>query len=84
MNKHSIFFIGLDTHKEFNEVAYIEDQRGAKPVHLGRQSNSKLAIKKLARQLESKYPDATLHFVYKTGDIILSSRQYKPCEVLDY
>jgi len=24
MNKHSILFIGLDTHKEFNEVAYIE------------------------------------------------------------
>jgi transposase len=67
MNKHSILFIGLDTHKEFNEVAYIEDQRGAKPVHLGRQSNSKLAIKKLARQLESKYPDATLHFVYEAG-----------------
>lgn len=22
MNKHNILFIGLDTHKEFNEVAY--------------------------------------------------------------
>ena len=29
MNKHSILFIGLDTHKEFNEVAYIEEHRGA-------------------------------------------------------
>ena len=28
MNKHSILFIGLDTHKEFNEVAYIEEHRG--------------------------------------------------------
>lgn len=67
MNKHNILFIGLDTHKEFVEVAYIEDQRGAKPIHLGRQPSSKIAIKKLARQFESKYPDATLHFVYEAG-----------------
>ncbi len=25
MTKHNIFFIGLDTHKSFTEVAYIED-----------------------------------------------------------
>ena len=31
MTKHNILFIGLDTHKTFTEVAYIEDQRGAKP-----------------------------------------------------
>lgn len=67
MSKHNILFIGLDTHKEFVEVAYIEDQRGAKPIHLGRQPTSKIAIKKLARQFESKYPEATLHFVYEAG-----------------
>jgi len=67
MTKHSILFIGLDTHKEFIEVAYIEDQRGAKPVHFGRISSAKLTIKKLVRQFESKYPDVTLHFVYEAG-----------------
>ncbi|KTD96345.1 IS110 family transposase [Pseudoalteromonas sp. H71] len=67
MNKHSILFIGLDTHKEFNEVAYIEEHRGAKPVHLGRFSSSKVAVQKLVRQFESKYPGATLHFVYEAG-----------------
>ncbi len=67
MNKHNILFIGLDTHKVFTEVAYIEDQRGAKPVHYGRISSAKAAIKKLARQFESKYPPATLHFVYEAG-----------------
>ena len=67
MSKHNILFIGLDTHKELVEVAYIEDQRGAKPVHFGRQPSSKIAIKKLARQFESKYPDATLHFAYEAG-----------------
>lgn len=67
MNKHSILFIGLDTHKEFNEVAYIEEHRGAQPVHLGRFSSSKVAIQKLVRQFESKYPGATLHFVYEAG-----------------
>lgn len=67
MNKHSILFIGLDTHKEFNEVAYIEEHRGAQPVHLGRIPSSKMAVQKLVRQFESKYPGATLHFVYEAG-----------------
>ncbi|ATG57577.1 MULTISPECIES: IS110 family transposase [Pseudoalteromonas] len=67
MNKHSILFIGLDTHKEFNEVAYIEEHRRAQPVHLGRFSSSKVAVQKLVRQFESKYPGATLHFVYEAG-----------------
>ena len=67
MNKHSILFIGLDTHKELNEVAYIEDHRGAQPVHFGRAPSSKIAVKKLVRHFESKYPDATLHFVYEAG-----------------
>ena len=35
MIKHNILFIGLDTHKTFTEVAFIEDQRGAKSIHLG-------------------------------------------------
>jgi hypothetical protein len=54
MTKHNILFIGLDTHKEFNEVAYIADQRGAKLIHHGRIPASKIAIKKLIRQFESK------------------------------
>jgi len=67
MIKHNILFIGLDTHKTFTEVAYIEDQRGAKSTHLGKILSNKAAFKKLARQLQSKYPDATLHFVYEAG-----------------
>ena len=67
MTKHNILFIGLDTHKEFIEVAYIEDNRGAQPIHFGRISSAKVAIKKLIRQFESKYPNATLHFVYEAG-----------------
>jgi transposase len=67
MNKHNILFIGLDTHKEFVEVAYIEDQRGAQAVHFGRVSSAKVSITKLARQFQSKYPTATLHFVYEAG-----------------
>jgi len=67
MTKHSILFIGLDTHKTFTEVAYIEDQRGAKPIHLEKIFSNKAAFIKLARQLQSKYPHATLHFVYEAG-----------------
>ena len=67
MTKHNILFIVLDTHKVSSEVAYIEDQRGAQPIHLGEILNNKATFKKLARQLQSKYPDATLHFVYEAG-----------------
>ena len=67
MNKNNIVFIGLDTHKEFIEVAYIEDGFQGQPYHLGRISSAKTSIKKMVRQFESKYPHATLHFVYEAG-----------------
>jgi transposase len=67
MHKHNIVFVGLDTHKISTEVAHIEDQRGAKPVHQGKNKTTKAAITKLARQYQSKYPQATLHFVYEAG-----------------
>jgi transposase len=67
MTKDNILFIGLDTHKTFTEVAYIQEQRGAQPTHLGKILSNKAAFKKLARQLQSKYPNATLHFVYEAG-----------------
>ena len=60
MNNHNIIFIGLDTHKEFVEVVYIEDHRGAQPVHFGRVSSAKALIKKLARQFQSKYPNTQI------------------------
>lgn len=44
MNKHSMIFIELDTHKEFHEVAYCEEQRGATPVHYGRILSSKVSV----------------------------------------
>lgn len=67
MVNNSITFIGLDTHKEFFEVAYLEDSRDAKPVSLGRINGTKPALQKLVRQFESKYPGSTLHFVYEAG-----------------
>ena len=67
MTKHNIVFIGMDTHKSFIEVAYIEDLRGVKPTHIGKSPSTKQSVKKLIRQFESKYPEATLHFVYEAG-----------------
>lgn len=32
MTKHNILFIGLDSHKSFIEVAYIEDEDDSKAV----------------------------------------------------
>lgn len=67
MVNNSITFIGLDTHKEFFEVAYLQDSRDVKPVSLGRINGTKPALQKLVRQFESKYPGSTLHFVYEAG-----------------
>jgi hypothetical protein len=49
MTKHSILFISLDTHKTFAEVADIEGQHGAKPIHLGKILSNKAALEKLAK-----------------------------------
>lgn len=67
MNKDNIIFIGMDTHKAFCENAYCLDSRDSTPQSLGRIPTTKQAITKFARQLQSKYPKATLHFVYEAG-----------------
>lgn len=67
MNNDSIIIIGFDTHKTFIQKALLEDHRGAKPEDLGRMNCTKAAIIKFARQLQSKYPMATLHFIYEAG-----------------
>ena len=67
MKKDTIIFVGLDTHKKFHHVAYIEDGRGKTPVDYGKITGSKIALTKLIRKLQSKYPNATLHFVYEAG-----------------
>lgn len=67
MQKDNILFIGLDTHKEQSQVAYTLDHRTAEVNDLGRIQTTKTGFVKLARQLQSKYPHATLHFVYEAG-----------------
>ena len=67
MKKDTIIFVGLDTHKKFHHVAYIEDGRGKTPVDYGKITGSMIALTKLIRKLQSKYPNATLHFVYEAG-----------------
>jgi transposase len=67
MHKDTLLFIGLDTHKESTDAAYVNDERGSSVVHYGKISTTKPALVKLARQFVSKYPGATLHFVYEAG-----------------
>ena len=67
MSKPNILFIGLDTHKEFSQVAYCQDSRDSLPVDFGRIKSTKQAFTKLARQFQSKFPSTTLHFVYEAG-----------------
>lgn len=67
MNNHSIIFIGLDTHKESTEVAYSPVCRDEPLVHLGKIKTTKQGFEKLVRQLQSKFSNATFHFVYEAG-----------------
>ena len=67
MKNDNILFIGLDTHKEQTQVAYTLDHRTAEINDLGRIQTTKTGFVKLARQLQSKYPHTTLHFVYEAG-----------------
>ena len=67
MTKDNIVFIGLDTHKEFTEVAYELDERASDTIHFGRIPSTKQAFTKLARQFQAKYPKATLDFTYEAG-----------------
>jgi transposase len=67
MTKHTITFIGLDTHKEFSEVVTIGDQRDLDHDTLSRIPSTRQAFTKLARRLQSKCPESTLHFVYEAG-----------------
>jgi hypothetical protein len=66
MIKHNILFIGLDTHKIFTKVAYIEDQRGTKPIHLG---------KILSNKPHSKNSPDNLNLNPHKQRCILSTRQ---------
>jgi len=67
MNNSNTIFVGLDTAKEFSEVAYSLDDRAYKPSLLSRIRSTKQGVEKLCRQLQSKYPGAALHFVYEAG-----------------
>jgi transposase len=67
MNDSNILFIGLDTAKEYTEVASVSDVRTDKPVTLGKIRTTKQGIQKRVRQLQSKYPGHTLYWVYEAG-----------------
>ena len=65
MNNDTIVFIGMDTHKEFTEIAYSGYAREVAIEHFGQIKTTKPAIIKFAKQMQSKYPKATLHFYTK-------------------
>lgn len=67
MNNTNLLFIGLDTGKEHSEVGYSGADWEDKPTLHGRIKTTKQAIQKMVRQFQSKYPGATLHFVYEAG-----------------
>ncbi len=67
MSKHSILFLGLDTHKVHTQIAYTKDGRAAQVEHFGKIATTKLSIKKMVRHFESKFPNHTLYFVYEAG-----------------
>lgn len=67
MENANIVFIGMDTHKESTDVSYVCEGFKEEAKHLGKFSSRKQAMTKLVRQLQSKFPKATLYFVYEAG-----------------
>ncbi len=65
MHKDTLIFIGLDTHKESTEVAYVDEDRASSGQHYGKIPATKPALINLVRQFENKYPGVTLHFAYE-------------------
>ena len=64
-NKH--LYIGLDVHKNENEVALAYDGRNAQVITYGRISNDLHAIDRLVTKLRKNHPQTKLHFVYEAG-----------------
>ena len=62
---HSTIFIGLDTAKDFHDVAIAEEGRAGEVRHYGQIDSSLAALDKLVRKLSA--PGRTLHFVYEAG-----------------
>lgn len=67
MSKDTILFIGLDTAKEHTEVAYVGECYDEKPQLSTRIRSTKQGVEKLARQMQSKYPNSRLIFTYEAG-----------------
>jgi transposase len=67
MKNHSIIFVGMDTHKESTDISTVYDGHQERPQFYGKIPTRKHAVEKLVRQLQSRHPGATLHFVYEAG-----------------
>ena len=69
MRKDTLIFIGLDTHKESSDVAYVDDEpRFVLCSTLWQNPNNKTSLaQSLLDSSSSKHPEATLHFVYEAG-----------------
>jgi transposase len=65
MAKSTTLFVGLDTHKEFNTVAYAEGATTDPPVFVGPVGTRQADIDKLVRRLHSKA--SHLVFAYEAG-----------------
>jgi transposase len=53
MYLNNILFIGMDTHKEYTEIAYTLDGRDQQPNHLGKIKTNKQSIKRLEKEKAS-------------------------------
>ena len=67
MSNITTLYIGFDTAKEHTEVMYSGQDRSDPVTHYGKIKSTKTGVQKLARQFQSKYPGASLVFVYEAG-----------------
>jgi len=65
--KKKDLYVGLDVHKNENEVALAHAGRGGQVLTYGRISNDLHSLDRLVGKLRKNHPGTRLHFVYEAG-----------------
>lgn len=74
MSEYSTLYVGIDSHKDFNAVAYAPDDRTAEVIFVGRIGTLQRDIDKMVRRMQSKAKQVV--FAYEAGPCGYSLYRY--------
>jgi len=65
VSEYSTIYVGIDSHKDFNSIAYAPDDRTAEVIFVGRIGTLQRDIDKMVRRMQSKAKQVV--FAYEAG-----------------